>query len=300
MRGKNYAVMLAEGGEKRNPEFHRFLVELKQNPRMKYKGEILYKQKSGKMNQFRIVTSFLMNEEGTEKEGVLIQFEDISEVLELRQKQKDSSQCFMASMVCLCLWIFFCMIWNLLGRPIHTNIMTYLVVCMGIVLFFYILKTTSFTMKDIGLGTENIKKVLYVDSMIAIGLVAAMVIFKIILLKVNPGFFEPGTPFLNWGELTIGTAIYVPVVVLQEFLSRGVLHENLRRIFVGKYSEVAAIVVSSLFFGVLHVYLGITYMCGAIILLSALGVLYLKQGTIWGLCIPHYVCGTAMVVLGFA
>ena len=33
------------------------------------------------------------------------------------------------------------------------------------------------------------------------------------------------------------------------------------------------------------------------ILLSVFGLIYRKQKTIWGLCIPHFVLGTAIVVL---
>ena len=66
------------------------------------------------------------------------------------------------------------------------------------------------------------------------------------------------------------------------------------------WRELAAIVVTSLAFGALHLFLGLIYMLGAIILLGGLGVLYRRQNTIWGLCIPHYVLGMALVFLGFA
>ena len=66
------------------------------------------------------------------------------------------------------------------------------------------------------------------------------------------------------------------------------------------YREAAAIVVSSLVFGALHLFLGLIYMLGAVVLLGGMGVLYRRQNTIWGLCIPHYVLGMALTFLGFA
>lgn len=55
---------------------------------------------------------------------------------------------------------------------------------------------------------------------------------------------------------------------LQEFLPRGIIHENLRRIFVGKNKEVVAIIISSLMFGTLHIHRGFMYMIDTTALLS--------------------------------
>ena len=99
---------------------------------------------------------------------------------------------------------------------------------------------------------------------------------------------------MGWSDL-----VYPLTVILQEFLSRGVIHENLRRIFVGKHSEAAAIIVSSLLFGALHIHRGFMYMLAATVLLAIFGVLYRKQNSIWGLCIPHFVLGEVVWYLGF-
>ena len=88
-------------------------------------------------------------------------------------------------------------------------------------------------------------------------------------------------------------------MVLQEFLARGVMQENLNRVFTGKYATVLSIVVSSLVFGVLHIHYGLPFMLGATVLLGALGMLYHKQGNIWGLCIIHYVLGEVATFLRY-
>ena len=86
---------------------------------------------------------------------------------------------------------------------------------------------------------------------------------------------------------------------LQEFLPRGIIHENLRRIFIGKNKEVVAIIISSLMFGTLHIHRGFIYMIAATALLSIFGILYRIQNSIWGLCILHFILGEVVWYSGF-
>ena len=37
----------------------------------------------------------------------------------------------------------------------------------------------------------------------------------------------------------------------------------------------------------------------AVALLSLFGLIYIKQRSIWGVCVPHYVLGLALLILGF-
>ena len=98
---------------------------------------------------------------------------------------------------------------------------------------------------------------------------------------------------------TFADVIYPLTVILQEFLARGVMQENLRRIFTGKHAGALSIIVSALVFGVLHIAYGLPYMLGAALLLGVLGILYHKQGNIWGLCIIHYVLGEVTAFLRY-
>ena len=51
------------------------------------------------------------------------------------------------------------------------------------------------------------------------------------------------------------------------------------------------------FFGAMHIHKGLFYMLGAVALLSVFGIIYRKQKTIWGLCVPHFVLGIAVGIL---
>ena len=74
---------------------------------------------------------------------------------------------------------------------------------------------------------------------------------------------------------------------------------SIKKMFDGKRGILAALVLSSLLFGALHIAHGFMYMMAAIILLGALGGLYEKQRNIWGVTIIHFVLGQAACCLGF-
>ena len=122
---------------------------------------------------------------------------------------------------------------------------------------------------------------------------------KVLLLRVAPGFFPEGAPFWDWSAGTVADIFYPATAVLQEFLARGVMQENLNRVFSGKHAMGMSVFVSSLAFGVMHIHYGLPYMLAASILLGALGMLYNRQRNIWGLCIIHYVLGEVATFLRY-
>ena len=62
-------------------------------------------------------------------------------------------------------------------------------------------------------------------------------------------------------------------------------------------STALTVIIASLVFGAVHIHKGIVYMVGAALLLSFFGILYSKQKTIWGLCIPHLVLSWSLRIL---
>lgn len=155
--------------------------------------------------------------------------------------------------------------------------------------------------EDMGLRVRGIGRVLVIDTLISIAVLGLMILLKWIMLRWGmDDFFIPARPFFAWGKYPLSDYLFYALsVVGQEFVSRGVVYECMRRILPGEHNEVFAIVVSSMIFGAVHVHVGFIYMVGAVLLLSVLGVLYTRQGTIWGLCIPHYILGIALGLLGY-
>ena len=108
---------------------------------------------------------------------------------------------------------------------------------------------------------------------------------------------DPKAPFFRWNALEPLDLLYIPTVVLQELLVRGVMQGSLERILPDSYPPAVANIIASLVFGAVHIHKGIVYMVGAALLLSFFGILYSKQKTIWGLCIPHLVLSWSLRIL---
>ena len=178
-------------------------------------------------------------------------------------------------------------------------VMSLMIEGMSVLMFVIILKMTSFSIRDIGLRIANARATFVPAVWITVTVGAALVVGKWILLQLVPGFFPENAPFWDWSVATPADLIYPLTVVLQEFLARGVMQESLNRIFIGRHAAAVSILVSALVFGVLHIAYGLPYMVGASLLLGVLGILYHKQGNIWGLCIIHYVLGEMATFLRY-
>ncbi len=298
--GGKYAQVMERDSRPENDGFHQFLLDAVYDKENTHRGQCAYTRPDGKQMQLRVVTSFLRDEAGHGQEGVVIQFSDVTELARMRQRERDASVTFVSMIMFVSVWVLLIGLWEFLDRPLPAHLLTQVVMVLGAGMTVFLVKTTSITWGELGLAPKNLKSAIITDSIVAAAGLGLMVGLKLALLRLVPGFFEEGAPFWNWGAIRLSGYFYPVTVFLQELMSRGLVHESMRRVITGKYREAAAITVTSLAFGALHIQLGLVYMLGAIILLGALGELYRRQNTIWGLCIPHYVLGMAVTVLGFS
>lgn len=300
LTGQKYtAAFLENDPEGENDAFHQFILDAVYDKEHVHTGEVSYKADDREARRLSLTSSFLRSEDGIKPIGIVVLFSDVTEVARLNRQRRESSTIFAVLMICVCLYLF---LWSLL-RYLNAEppgwVMNLMIEGISVVMFIIILKTTSFSLRDIGLRITNAKATFVPDILIALGGSILLIVGKVILLRVAPGFFPEGAPFWDWSVGTFADIIYPLTVILQEFLARGVMQENLNRVFTGKYAGALSIVVSSLVFGVLHIAYGLPYMVGAMLLLGALGVFYHKQGNIWGLCIIHYVLGEVATFLRY-
>ena len=293
--GKRYRDVFS----KENGALLEFLVKSTKEKNTSQRGDILFLRDDG--SEVRLNTSCicLQHDENPDERSFAIHFEDITEIDILRRKRRESSAVFIGTMTAVSVWIYFVALWQMTGQKISQELMTQFIHAISLVMFFYIRRATHFTFEEMGFKIKGISRALKIDCLLTAVFAVMLVGIKLIVRKTSPGFFEEGAPFWDWSRLNWSDVIYPLTVVLQEFLSRGVIHENLRRIFVGKYSETMAIIVSSLLFGALHIHRGFIYMLAATVLLAIFGILYRKQNSIWGLCIPHFVLGEMIWFLGY-
>ena len=282
-----------------NEELLTFLVKSTLEKNTSQRGNILFLREDGKSAHLDVSCICLQDEKDPAEKTYAVHFEDITEIDSLRRKRRESSAVFIGTMTAVSIWMFIVALWQMTGQKISQELMTQFIHVIALIMFFYIRHYTHFTYEEMGFRIKGISRAVKIDALFTAVFTALLFILKLVIMRVSPGFFAEGKPFWDWSCANWSDYIYPLTVVLQEFLSRGVIHENLRRIFVGKYSEAAAIIVSSLIFGALHIHRGFIYMIAATALLSIFGVLYRRQNSIWGLCIPHFILGEVICFLGY-
>ncbi len=276
-----------------------FLVRATKEKNASQRGDILFLREDGSSVRLNTSCICLQDEEDAEDRSYAVHFEDITEIDILRRKRRESSAVFIGTMTAVSVWVYVVAFWQQTGQKVSQEVMTQFIHAIALVMFFYIRHYTHFTFEEMGLKIHGISRAVKIDCLLTAAAAAILFAVKLVLLRVSPGFFAEGAPFWDWSRANWSDYIYPLTAIMQEFLSRGVIHENLRRIFVGKHSETMAIIVSSLLFGALHIHRGFMYMIAATALLSLFGILYRRQNSIWGLCIPHFVLGEIVWFLGF-
>ena len=293
--GKRYRDVFS----KDNSALLEFLVKATEEKNASHRGDIVFRREDG--STVRLNTSCICLQDDDDPRGTsyAIHFDDITEIDILRRKRRESSAVFIGTMTAVSVWIYIVAFWQLTGQKVSQELMTQFIHAISLVMFFYIRHYTHFSFEEMGLKIKGIGRAVRIDCLLTAVGTALLFGLKLLIMRVSPDFFTAGAPFWDWSRMNWSDFTYPLTAVLQEFLSRGVIHENLRRIFVGKYSEAAAIIVSSLLFGALHIHRGFMYMLAATALLSIFGMLYRRQNSIWGLCIPHFVLGEVVWYLGF-
>ena len=295
--GVKYAEYMAADENSANDGFHQYILDSIYDKGTSHTGTVTYTRPDGSIRWFSISASYAFSEDGSRKFGVILQFSDITELHETRIKREDTVKVLVDLLAITAVWNYVYMIWKVTGEPIPSSALTMIIEVIGVISTAFALRYTSITWKDFGLGTENLKKVLVDDTILTLYIIALMIVIKWILRHFFPNIVNPAEPFFHWDRLDAKDLIYIVTVVLQEFLTRGVVQGSLDRVLPEHYPPAISIIISSLFFGALHLHKGLVFMVGAAVLLSFFGVIYRKQKTIWGLCIPHLFLSWSLVVI---
>lgn len=205
----------------------------------------------------------------------------------MAKEKSDAAISISALLMTICIWVMICQLWELLGRPIPKSYMTIGVEIMGFVILIFIMISTSFSLKHVGLNFNHIGKVLVRSCIICLVAAAIMFGIKFGIMQVNPAYFG-NKPFFR---SNFNLPNYILLSIIQEFLARGVTQECLSRIFTGKSGKVMPIIIASFFFMALHLYFGFYFMAGAGVMSILLGIVYQKDRNIWGVSLIHCVIG---------
>ena len=283
----------------KNDVFADYILDAVYKKELHQQENVEYVNPSGKKYCFQLTTSYLKNV-GDAKGNIIVTLSDITELETIRQKSRDHVVIQTLLMSVLCLWNLVYSAWNELGQPLSSSTLTKGVEIIGIVVLLFTIKTTSLSIKDMGIRFENIKAVMKRSAIISASIAVIMIIAKVILLKVAPGVFPEGAPFFDFRRIRIQFILYIYTAFIQEFISRGVIQESLANVFQGKHSHILSIAITSLLFAALHIHKGLLMCIGAGVLSILLGILYRKDRTIWGLVLVHYTFGLIPNLLGIS
>lgn len=295
--GAKYFSLMELDSTGENDMFHQFLLDSIYDKYHTHSGTVRYICPSGLERYFNITTSVARENDQSQVFGIILQFSDITDLHKEQIKHDDSIKILVALITMLSIWNFVYIVWMLTGQPISSSAMTIIIEVIGVIGAVFILKYTSITVADLGLGITNLKSSIIFNSILTVSMLVLMIAAKLIIIKFFPNIYGSGAKLFIWDKWSISDSLYFVTVIVQEFLTRGVVQGSLESILPDNYPSAFAIIVSSLFFGAIHLHKGLGFMLGAVALLSIFGFIYKKHGTIWGLCIPHYVLGLALEVI---
>jgi membrane protease YdiL (CAAX protease family) len=298
--GQTYAEMFFDEQKKENDGFHQFVIDAVYDKEQTHRGTVTFTDKCNKTKHLRITSSFLKNEENDEAGGgVVLVLSDITETETLRKKKYDASIVFSCVTACVCLYLLVLATIEFLQMDVPTKALTQVINAMVFVFGIIIYNKTEFSFDELGLRFCNFKKTMISSVAISLSIVLLLMGAKFALLQVAPEFFDPDAPFWNWNIGAYSWFSYIFTCIIQEFLARSLIYGSIKKMFDGKNSIIAAILLSSLLFGAVHIAHGFMYMLAAMILLGAMGGIYEKHQNIWGVTLIHFVLGQAACCLGF-
>ena len=297
--GRTYAEMFFDEQKKENDGFHQFVIDAVYHKEKTHSGSVTFTDKSNKTKHLRVTSSFLKNEENDESGGVVLVLSDITETEILRKKRYDASIVFTCVTACVCLYLLVLATIEFLQMDVPTKALTQVINAMVFIFGIVIYYNTKLTFDELGLKFKNITKTIVSSVAISLGVVMLLMAAKFVLLQIVPDFFAPDVPFWNWNIGLYSWFSYIFTCIIQEFLARSLIYGSIKKMFDEKNSIIAAILLSSLLFGAVHIAHGFMYMMAAMILLGALGGVYEKHQNIWGVTLIHFVLGQAACCLGF-
>ena len=297
--GQTYAEVFFDEHKKENDSFHQYVVDAVCNKEQTHIGTVKFTDSKNRVKHLKITSSFLKSEKENEASGVVLVMSDVTDAETLKKKRYDSTVIFSCVTACVCLYLLLLTTIDFLHLNVPTKALTQVINAMVFFTSVIIYRRTDFSPEELGLKVRSYKNTFGIAFAISFSVVFLLIVAKLVVLKISSGFFADDKPFWNWNIGLYSWVSYVFTCIIQEFLARSMIYGSIRKMFDGKNGTIAAILLSSLLFGAVHIAHGFMYMAAAIILLGSLGGLYEKQRNIWGVSIIHYVLGQAACCLGF-
>lgn len=298
--GVSYAeAFFDDPQEKENDSFHQLVLNAVYQKDRTHCGTVPFFDADGNKRYLRLASSFLKDDATEEHIGIVMVISDVTETEVLKKRRRDAAVVFACVIACVCLYLLLLSALEFAAIHVPTKVLTQVINAMVFAFSIIIYKKTDFSREELGLKVPQPKTTFITAGLVSVAVVAALILVKMLLIRLDSGFFPEGLPFWNWNIGAYSWISYVFTCIIQEILARSMVYGSIRKLFDGRRATIGAILLSSLLFGGVHIAHGFVYMAAAIVLLGALGGLYEKQRSIWGVAIIHYVLGQAAACLGF-
>lgn len=152
--------------------------------------------------------------------------------------------------------------------------------------------------QNFGLSMENWKRSTLEALAVSTVAIGALLVFKIALNAYHPGTFKE-QKLINFNYFNYSYVTYILVAPLQEFIARGTVQGSLQRLFVGRYNNILAIIVTSFLFGSLHIASSLNLAFFALLSGFLWGWMYSRQKNLVGVSISHFVIGNMAGLMGY-
>ena len=169
---------------------------------------------------------------------------------------------------------------------------------LALVEFLFALWKTPLTLNLYSLKIKkecNFKREMAEAGLISAALITVMVIYRLIMNGRNPEM--AGRPVFGLYLNIHGRWFYPVSSVIQEFMIKGFVQDNLRSISKNQSRHVT-VLINAMFFAILHMNYPFYYMLCAGLLCLITGYLYERDGNIWGSGLIHFVIGFMPRALG--
>lgn len=270
-----------------NSDFYDLIIDSAMH-RNNLEAKVLEYNADGEKKYYDVHSTYIEDEE-----SVIVSVVDVTKEVLYGRRAHDGTVVAAGIISFMALWNIIYAVWKKYFPGFGEHMMTIVLIALGCVISYLLLRLTDLKQKDMGLEIREKKKEILFSAAVTAGILAFMVLLKFLFFRKNGQMFD----FSVFRQ--VSTMYYPLTVFVQEILSRGIMHNALEKVFTSKNSSHLAILVSSLAFAGLHIHLGLMFMLGAGLLLCVFGFIYEKQRSIWALCIPHYCLCVAAQILGF-
>ncbi len=297
--GRSFAEYFMVFPNSANDKFYEAILDAIREKRMRHQGRFLYVSPNGRRHAFFLTSSYL---EGPGEDSYLvITCTDVTAEERAARLRRESTFLLVSTIVYICAFMFVYTVWDYLGRPFAATHLTTMLEVGGLVLGLLALRFTSLRLASLGLGTRNLGRNLREAGLASLALVGVLVACKLVLMRAAPALLAHPEALCSLSWLGAGSFVGCAFsACVQQFLTRGIVHQSLWHVLGDEHDHALAIAVSTVMLASLQMPYGPVRMLGSAVLLTAFGFLYERQRSIWGLVLMHFVLGVSAMALGLA